>query len=528
MTRHAAGRPSEHAHNQNDKLHSHSHLDPGRVRVSYAFAKRQGSGDSQTYSSIYNRLAPDLTPMNIHGYSIKEAIGRGGMATAYLAIQESLGREVVLKVLDTRNSHNEGLIERFLAEGRIIASLNHPNIITIYDIGIADNELYISMEYVTGGDLKRRIRAGLTPEETLDCLTQLSSGLRAAHSRGIVHRDIKPANILFRADGTPLITDFGIAKQTELDRDLTTTGIFMGSPNYVSPEQADGLTVDGRSDIYSLGCVFYEMLTGRKPFDLNSVIDIVIQHKQAPIPTLPQDLAEFQDLLNTMMAKRPKDRPQNCDALIIALEHVRSDRQQRLQSVIEAQYAKPQRRRLISKILMILLVVAAGFYATMLYVSSTMEQDIDKTVSATTESVLTNDLQSLSTAETTDERSPAEAGSNKEEVIKALSWLGRQSLEEYKLTYPPKDNAYYYFRKLQELDPNNISAQSGMKEIADRYAILAEQALANNEYEKTKTYVSLGLRIDPDNQTLLSLQSLLNTSQRRSLLETIKAMLGLS
>ena len=192
--------------------------------------------------------------MEIPGYQIHREIGRGGMATAYLAIQESLEREVVLKVLNiTAHNHSENLIERFLAEGRIIATLNHPNIITIFDIGIADDSLYLSMEYVDGGDMKSRMESPLEPIEALNFLYKIGSGLDAAHCHGIIHRDVKPANILFRVDETLLLTDFGIAKQVGLDSDLTATGMFIGSPNYVSPEQAGGSEIDGRTDIYSMG-----------------------------------------------------------------------------------------------------------------------------------------------------------------------------------------------------------------------------------------------------------------------------------
>ncbi|HIE84450.1 MAG TPA: serine/threonine protein kinase, partial [Dehalococcoidia bacterium] len=193
--------------------------------------------------------------MDIQGYTIKHEIGKGGMATVYLATQESLHRDVVLKLLDDVQMGDSDLGERFLAEGRILASLKHPNIITIYDIGIANDQLYISMEYIQGGDLKQRLELPVSAEEALDYLSQVSSALGEAHKHGIVHRDVKPANILFADNDTPILTDFGIAKEVDTEHDLTSTGIFLGSPNYVSPEQADGQKIDGRADIYSLGCI---------------------------------------------------------------------------------------------------------------------------------------------------------------------------------------------------------------------------------------------------------------------------------
>lgn len=154
--------------------------------------------------------------MEIPGYIIKNETGKGGMATVYLAIQESLGRSVCLKILDDVDAdESKDLIERFMAEGRIIASLSHPNIITIFDIGVANNMFYISMEYVQGGDLKQRLELPISDDESLDILAKISNALNEAHKHGIVHRDVKPANILFRDNATPLLTDFGIAKEVD-------------------------------------------------------------------------------------------------------------------------------------------------------------------------------------------------------------------------------------------------------------------------------------------------------------------------
>ena len=268
--------------------------------------------------------------MRIPGYIIQKEIGKGGMATVYLAIQESLNRPVVLKIMDNVDADtSQDLTERFMAEGRIIASLTHPNIITIYDIGIANKLLYISMEYVHGGDLKQRLELPVSEEEALDILAKVSRALNEAHKHGIVHRDVKPANILFRDGHTPLLTDFGIAKQVDNEKDLTSTGIFLGSPNYVSPEQADGVKIDGRADIYSLGCIFYEMLTGKKPYISSSVIDIVIQHKQAPVPQLPEELKEYQPLLNGMMAKKRDDRIPDAETLVNKIESLQRKHKKR-------------------------------------------------------------------------------------------------------------------------------------------------------------------------------------------------------
>jgi serine/threonine protein kinase len=476
--------------------------------------------------------------MEIPGYEIQREIGRGGMATVYLATQESLHRSVVLKVLDSvKRSSVKDLTERFLDEGRIVASLKHPNIVTIYDIGLAGDEMYISMEYIEGGDLKERLESHISPDDALDYLVKISSALNEAHEKGVIHRDVKPANILFRDYKTPLLTDFGIAKHVENDKDLTSTGIFLGSPNYVSPEQAEGAHLDGRADIYSLGCIFYEMLTGYKPYHSDSVIDIVIQHKTSPVPTLPDSLKEYQPLLNLMMAKKREYRFQDAASLIEYLEEFRSKHKKRAASADfdvtgddGAGFIKPERKRMM-QVLIILLVLLAGIYGTLQYIDISIKGDIGKIKNVPTNTVvsapppITQPSQSGATTEI--DKTPApplNTGQDvSDEVKHALLWLGKQSLEEYKLTYPPKDNAYYYFSRLLEIDPGNSRARSGILSIAERYAILAETELANNNFDKTRSYIEIGLRINPENTTLLSLQKLVSSTQERSFLETIKS-----
>lgn len=246
--------------------------------------------------------------MQIPGYKIKRVLGKGGMATVYLATHELLNRQVALKVMNAALVHTPGFSERFLNEGRIVASLNHSNIITIYDIAIVKHLHFISMEHVNRGDLSQRIETGINPQDAIDILIKLADCLHFAHQNGVIHRDVKPANILFRDDATPLLTDFGIAKQSGTDASLTATGTIMGTPQYMSTEQAQSHPFDHRADIYSLGIIFYEMLTGVQPYQAASAIDVIIKHLQQPIPTLPADLAHLQPLLEQMIAKRPDDR----------------------------------------------------------------------------------------------------------------------------------------------------------------------------------------------------------------------------
>lgn len=486
--------------------------------------------------------------MEIPGYKIDREIGKGGMATVYLATQESLDRSVVLKILDKVNSSAVAdMTQRFIDEGRIIASMHHPNIVTIYDISMAGDELYISMEYVQGGDLKKRMESHVSPKVALDIVEKIGSALGSAHAHNVIHRDVKPANILFRNEDTPLLTDFGIAKQTDQEADLTSTGIFLGSPNYVSPEQADGKKVDGRSDIYSLGCIFYEMLTGYKPYHSDSVIDIVIQHKTSPVPTLPEKFEIYQPLLDRMMAKNLDDRFADAETMLVSVKKLQAlDNTDQLTPDFDitgytSKTDKNKQTKNKPKLtLNVLLLLSATFFFSLQYVEiklKSSEMSIDRastnSVLPTAETTTSSNLaeQTLETIQTSSagDETPAETApppgkapvSN--EVLSALAWLGKKSLDEYNLTYPEKDNAYYYFSRLLELQPDNRTAYEGILSIAERYAFLAERSLANNETDKTQTYIEIGLQINPNNEALLSLKSIVAT-QKTSFWQTLKSM----
>ncbi|MCC7412686.1 MAG: serine/threonine protein kinase [Gammaproteobacteria bacterium] len=482
-------------------------------------------------------------PLEIQGYDIQRRIGEGGMATAYLAVQKSLGRRVVLKVLDTGSAESQETVERFLNEGRIVAALNHPHIITIFDIGIAPDCVYMSMEYVEGGDLKRRIENSVfTPAQALDLVVKIASALDVAHRNGIVHRDVKPGNILFRNDGTPLLSDFGIAKQLSLDHDLTHTGIFLGSPNYMAPEQASAGPIDGRVDIYALGVIFYEMLTGSKPYRSDSVVDIILQHKQAPIPRLPNGLDQYQPLFELMIAKNRKDRFRDCAALIHYIQQLLASGVVKTTAQMTAapdlditgEYAVrhpeiapvealPRLRRQppIHGALVILLVVAAGAFAGLYYAEpyvsgEAAREDLPQAVAPLPPPV-----------EVAPVPVPPGDGAQPrlEEVAQALAWLGHKSLEDFRLTSPARDNAHYYFSRLLQIDPGNAAARRGMAQIAERFAFLAERELANEHLPQAHNYIEIGLQVDPANQTLLALQGL-SQSGSGGLLHKLKSLFG--
>jgi serine/threonine protein kinase len=238
----------------------------------------------------------------------------------YLAERESDQQQVVLKILDATGGLDEILLQRFVQEFDIISSIDHPNVVKIYDRGFSDRHAYIAMEYFPNGSLVEVLRQGLNPRQALSLLAQGASALREVHSRGIIHRDIKPGNLMARADGSIVLADFGIAKRLDDNMGRTRHGELYGTPYYVSPEQIEGNAATAQSDIYSLGIIFHEMLTGQRPFEADSVSGLIALHVSAPRPKLPEALAEFQPLLDRMLAVDPRARYKNAQELLEGID----------------------------------------------------------------------------------------------------------------------------------------------------------------------------------------------------------------
>lgn len=255
--------------------------------------------------------------IQIPGYDIQRLLGKGGMAAVYLAVQKSFGREVAIKVLSPHHADEE-FSKRFLREAQIVSRLMHPNIVTVYDVGIHEGYHYLSMEYIPGQDLKQAGR-NLSKTRVVEIIKQVASALEYAAQKGYVHRDVKPDNIMLHADGRAILMDFGIARLSESQNSVTQTGKVVGTPHYMSPEQTKGMKVDHRSDIYSLGVVLYQLLSGYVPFDGETPVAVGIKHISEPIPLLPAGMEIFQPIINTCMSKDPDHRYQTAGQLIAAL-----------------------------------------------------------------------------------------------------------------------------------------------------------------------------------------------------------------
>jgi serine/threonine-protein kinase PpkA len=264
--------------------------------------------------------APWSAGVEVPGYEVLHIIGQGGQAQVYLAERQHDGLHVALKILDRTLRQDPHFLARLVREYKLIAALQDEprltdHIARVYDQGFAGDYPYLALEYLPCGTLASRIREGITSRNALRIAARVARALDAIHTCGIVHRDLKPANILFRADGRPVIVDFGLAKDLAVNSSLTVAGQLVATPRYSSPEQFLGRPVDARSDLYGLGVVFYEMLTGRKLFEPLNGADLVYAHLHSPIPRLPHYLAGYQPVLDRLLAKDPKDRFQSAREL---------------------------------------------------------------------------------------------------------------------------------------------------------------------------------------------------------------------
>jgi len=254
--------------------------------------------------------------IKIPNYEIGKLAGKGGVAEVYLAKHKLLDRTVAIKLISPAQT-DDNADKRFLTEAKVVAGLRHPNIVSIYDVGVLEGKYYIIMEYLEGGDLKQNIKRGLSVAHSLKIIKQIASALSHAHEKGFIHRDIKSQNIMFRADGTAVLTDFGIVKDLAAESGYTLDGTSIGTPHYMSPEQAQGSgEIDWRTDLYSLGVTLYEVLTGSVPYNADSAIAVALKHIKDPVPKLPEKLARFQPIIDKSMAKSPKARFQSALELI--------------------------------------------------------------------------------------------------------------------------------------------------------------------------------------------------------------------
>lgn len=434
--------------------------------------------------------------VQIAGYGIDYEIGRGGMATVYRAVQQSLGRQVAIKILMHGPEEDSDFVLRFKKEGRILAQLLHPNIITIYDVGISeDNRLFISVEYLPGGTLKDRIRQGLPTDSVIEITKSIAKALGYAHEIGVIHRDIKPSNIMFRHDGTPVLTDFGIARVVGSRTIHTLTGFMVGSPGYMSPEQATGEGASIQSDLYGLGVVFYEMLAGNPPYKADNPLAIILKHLNDPIPRLFNEHAHLQPILNKLLAKKIENRYKNSNELLEDLDLISSNNS-RLQPGWNTFSNYLNTLGLVSKKswnlfnIQPLFSISIGLTSvTMLLIAALFIFKLNKT-----DTLLPF------------EKSVEKGISRRQTEIATLLKQAETQVKNGFLTGESEQSAESIYHRILIIDPVNVQALKGIENIANEYERLARQNINNDALQDGLALIDKGLILTPRRDELIRLR----------------------
>ena len=428
-------------------------------------------------------VAAPGTPFDIPGYRLVRQLGQGGMATVYLATQTALGRQVAIKVLAAERTPSEELTRRFENETRTIARLDHPHIVSIYEVGRASTgQLYYTLPYLPNGDLSRRSFAE-DPRGALNVLRCLAQALAYAHEQGIVHRDVKPENVLFDKLDRPLLADFGIALARHSDIRMTREGATLGSTGYMSPEQARGLAIDGRSDLYSLGVMAYEMLTGDLPFHGPDALSVALAHVEQPVPRLPPKRRTWQALVDKALAKNPEERFQNAHEMLSGLDDLEAELDGRKRRPpVDASW-----RARLAAVPPSLWVGISAVAGTLVLLGMLMWPAARDPASAETAATAPATLLPRSAAEGPAPAAPTPdaAEARAKEIAQKLEGAATR-VKADKLVAPPGDNAAEDYLAVLALDPANAAATQGMAELVGLFGERIDAALRKNEIEPVR------------------------------------------
>jgi eukaryotic-like serine/threonine-protein kinase len=292
------------------------------AHVLAAAERRQAHARAIWRSSRAGRETQRFGDAFVRDYRCIRRLSSGATTDLYVAESEREGALVALKVARDRQDEPQPVdaFRRFLQEYEIAQRIDSPAVVRLYDLGVSDEHAWLVMEYFALGDLRRRMREGLSPREALRYAAAIARSLAAVHAAGVLHRDLKPGNVMLREDGSVALIDFGLSKDAALALDVTDSGTIFGTPHYMSPEQGHAESLDARSDLYSLGVILFEMLTGEKPYRADNPMAIVYKHRKEPVPRLPAQFAAVQPVLERLLAKQPADRFADAGEAADALE----------------------------------------------------------------------------------------------------------------------------------------------------------------------------------------------------------------
>jgi serine/threonine-protein kinase PpkA len=485
--------------------------------------------------------------VSVPGYQVLRKLGQGGTATVYLAIQESFGREVALKIMSPLLNSDPSFHTRFMREARIVAQMHHASIVPVFEVGLHSSQHYLSMEYLSDGDLRERIvERRCTPEIALDVCFCVASALDAAHRKGFVHRDIKPQNILFREDGTPVLTDFGIARAIDVGTSLTAVGMLVGTPGYMSPEQVKGLELDGRTDVYSLGIVLYEMLTGALPFraESNSALSVALMHLTEPLPPLPEKFAHLEALLRRMVAKDRAQRFAGADEVLQAIRALRANdpgasteirraatplppaanetatviAPMRSQSVAAAEPAVSEYKRSAKFAWLAGIAVLAAAGAMAMYMVRPPQPEHAAVLPAGQAEPAkvpepTAEQQTAAVKKAVSETTIASAAigkaipTNKQGKIDSLLKKAQAAQAKGDWVAPPDANAVSYYRQILSLDSEHAQAKSGIAELAAAMTEKAKTAQAEGDVDAAVAWSDKAYGLQPETIGLAKLRA---------------------
>lgn len=427
------------------------------------------------------------------------------MASVFIAIQEAVGRTVALKILSKKLCKDPSFSTLFLQEANC-GVLNHPNIITIYDAGETESHLYIAMEYLQSGDLKQRLKTRISQEETISIITKISEALAYAHSKGFIHRDIKPGNIIFNEDKQPVLADFGIARAVSFSDQTVVDGMLLGTPYYTSPEQASSDKVDHRTDLYSLGVVYYEILTGKKPFIADTPFSLIYKHLEEPPPRLATQFRDHQHIIHKLMAKKPDDRYSSAFDLIEDLAKLTRAKKE------QAALRNARMRTYKSAAILFTLVLAFS-----VIVSDRLSNYTEKKLAQIKAMAVKSPLLSQTfwgkleeqrelTKQREKELLQLKQGIQKNRIIAAHLEQAAEYLKLNQLINPINKSALSEYSLVLSIDSSNTQALSGINMIANNFYLLAKNERLKGAYFDALDYIDSGLIASPENDKLINLR----------------------